>query len=116
MANKLTDIEIDEISLVDKGANAKAKVLLYKRDQGRGRDIISKCLDAVEKGDVSSLEPAHFEQALEQLTRLHMKEDDTLCYHRAYCEALRTEDGSALYNGLNTAVADVVRKRDTGAA
>ena len=71
MAKQLKNLEIDEISLVDKGANAGAKVLIFKRDSGDDRELVEKCLTAVRKEDVSGLQVADFEGALHSLAQDH---------------------------------------------
>lgn len=47
--NKLSDLDIDEVSLVDRGANQHAKVTLSKRDDGG--DLDEELGDTVDKAD-----------------------------------------------------------------
>lgn len=39
MKNLLTDLDLSEVSLVDKGANGGAKIMLYKRDEPARRIV-----------------------------------------------------------------------------
>jgi hypothetical protein len=98
---ELSDIELDEISLVDAPANRGAKVLLFKRD-GESGGLISKCLAAVERGDVNGLSQEQFEQALDALAKQHASQIKCT-FHKAYDAALASAEGRRLYQGYTVA-------------
>jgi len=96
---KLEDLEIDEVSLVDKGAVKGAKILLYKRDSTGDRDLVSKCLSAVSKGRASDCSREDYEGALDELAKERAdKTGET--FHRSYTRVLETDEGQQLYRGL----------------
>jgi hypothetical protein len=65
--------------------------------------LVSKCLSAVEKEDVSQLTKKHFELALEAATLAHQAEHPNLNYHTAYAETLKSELGVKLWEGYSAA-------------
>ncbi|MFB3778336.1 MAG: hypothetical protein ACE141_12015, partial [Bryobacteraceae bacterium] len=71
MAKQLKDIEIDEISLVDRPANPGARVRLFKREDplNSGKALIEKCLDAFESNDYREVTKEDFEGALDHLAQ-----------------------------------------------
>ena len=99
MEKKLLDLTIDEVSLVDKGANPGAKVVVFKRDSDAGQLLVSKCLDAMAKEDVSKCSVEDFEGALHSLAQDHADRTGE-GYHTAYAKVLHTPEGVQLYTGM----------------
>lgn len=105
MPNQLKDVVLDEISLVDRPANPHSRVMLWKRDGSGDADpvsrclLVAKCLAAIEKADLSGLDPAEFEEALDALARERVQSSGEN-YHQAYSAILKSEAGKRLYRGL----------------
>jgi hypothetical protein len=60
--------------------------------------LVSKCLAAVEKDDLSGMRRADFDAALTALAEAHAKESG-LSRERAYAAMLQTDEGKRLYSG-----------------
>jgi len=99
MAKQLLDLEIDEISLVDQPASKHAKVVIFKRDASGDKDLVSKCLEAVSKGDVSECTAGDFEQALDTLAKDRADRTGEN-FPKAYSKVLEGDQGGQLYTGL----------------
>ena len=101
--NRLRDLTITEVSLVDKPAAPEARVLLFKRAPddplAHGKSLIEKCLDTIQHENWSSISKAEIEESLDHLAqaRARVKGES---YFVAYAEVLKTDDGARLYGGL----------------
>jgi hypothetical protein len=114
MPAELTDLQLDEISLVDRGANQHAGIVFSKRahvDDAEAYRLASK------KGDPPQGENMHVEKTAEQLDAAVSKavagknreQIHTHIEKRAgeenleYSKFLDTEEGSRLYSAYNSA-------------
>lgn len=120
MPRKLTDLEVDEISLVDNPANVQARVLIFKRDGDapapEGDDLVCKCLGAIEREDLESISKADIEAAMDHLAE-KMAAEKRIGFHKAYVQMLDTHEGMMLYAGLDgVRVAEMMNRLPTDPA
>ena len=119
MAKRLLDLTIDEVSAVDKGANDAARIELWKRDSLRDRsldrsalpavrkhdceeserELIHKCLEALDAGDLHHVTKRDFEESLDILAK-RLSTQTGRTYAAAYSELLRADLGQELFAGL----------------
>ena len=117
MPRKLTNLEVDEISLVDNPANVQARVLIFKRDGGapapEGDELVAKCLSAVEREDLESISKADIEAAMDHLAE-KLAAEKRIDFYKAYSQMLDTEEGQRLYAGLDgVRVAEMMDRHPT---
>lgn len=106
---RLTDLEIDEVSFVNKGANPLAKVVFSKRQQPGEQPmeensvhlsksdqiLISKIMSAVAKQDYSTITRDECDHAIEAAVRSIMSEGSSLA--NAYQALMDDDIGKSLY-------------------
>ncbi len=94
---KITDLEITEVSLVDSGANERAKVLLWKREHGARKlwdEFVRQFLSVHNKklAELKANPPEKF--SLQQLKDLQQRKPWSK--DQAALEARKTSEGSSL--------------------
>jgi hypothetical protein len=111
---RLTDLKLDEVSFVTKGANPLAKIVISKRHlepeeeenmaentfsfskSMPNHDLVRKCLHAVKTMDYSNVTRQDFDDALDSVAEAVSKEHD-ISFADAYQAVTEGEQGGALY-------------------
>ena len=109
----LKNLEIDEVSFVDVGANPHARIIFSKRleegDQQMSENntfainksmpnfaLVSKCVTKARSKDYSGLTRADIDTAIETITK-SVQQSEGVTYEEAYAATMSGPDGVRLY-------------------
>jgi hypothetical protein len=106
---RLSDLELDEISFVDKGANPLARIVISKKGEPMDENtsfaisknhpaaaLISKCVTAARSGNYSGLTRQEIDHVLDTVAK-SVAEERGIDYQTAFEAVMSGPDGQALY-------------------